>query len=123
MRARAGHAPRGDLGEQRLYHGGLSPASGRTNPGAEGKGHTGATSPARSLTLSCTRGLGATMTGPRACARLNRRGLSLQEQSLGSLVDLKTKPGFLCKTSVRGCLGWVLKMEPWALYLLVKCCH
>lgn len=70
VRARAGHALRYDLGEQCLYHGGLSPASGRTNSGAEGKGGTGATSPARSLTLSCTRGLGVTMTGSRACAHL-----------------------------------------------------
>lgn len=55
---------RRDLGVRLLYHGGVFPAAGRTNPGAEGKGRTGETYQAPNLTPSCTRGLGAVRRVP-----------------------------------------------------------
>lgn len=66
--ARSGYVPRCDLGAGRLYHGGLSPAAGRTNPGAEGKKRTGETYPVLSLALSCTRGLGAVKRSQGLCS-------------------------------------------------------
>lgn len=62
--ARSGHVPRCDLGDWCLCHGVLSLAAGRTNPGAEGKGRPDETYPAHTLTLSCTRRLGA-VRGPQ----------------------------------------------------------
>jgi hypothetical protein len=121
--AQVGHVPKCDLRSWHLCHGGLSPPAGRTDPGAEGKGLTGGTYRALSLTLNCTRGPGAER-GPRACAHLTRtEGFSLQEWNRVTEAVFKTKPGFLCKTSIGFCLGWVRWMEPRALRLLVKSCH
>lgn len=75
--ARSGHVPRCDLGAGRLYHGGLSPAAGRTNPGAEGKKRTGETYPALSLALSCTCGVRAVRRSQGLCSPdPERRGFS-----------------------------------------------